>query len=149
MEAINTINYFTLTTGVLELHFDKIVIFDDTKKNHSSRLLNTALIFLYGVGSIYHGVKYKDDFSLYFGIIISILSIFFILKRNEFKKVDDEINLKDISAVSFKDFKDHTIIAEILTDKKSAREIIIENNDNIAIRFMNKLKELNINVSVD
>ena len=149
MEAINTINYFTLTTGVLELHFARIVIFDDAKKNHLSKMVTTVLGFLYAVASIFHGVKHNDNFSLYFGITLFLLLIFFIIKRNEFKRVDNEINLKDISKVTFKEFRDDTVIAKIITRQKRIREITIDNNDNIAIQFMRKLKELNINVSLD
>jgi hypothetical protein len=149
MEAINTINYFTLTTGVLELHFDKIVIFDDAKKNHLSKLVTSIILFLFGIALIFRGVKNNDNFLLYMGIILFLTTIFSSIKRNEFKRVDNEINLKDISKVTFKEFRDDTIIAKIITRQKRIREITIDNNDNIAIQFMRKLKELNINVSLD
>jgi putative ribosome biogenesis GTPase RsgA len=83
------------------------------------------------------------------GIILFLTTIFSSIKRNEFKRVDNEINLKDISKVTFKEFRDDTIIAKIITRQKRVREITIDNNDNIAIQFMRKLKELNINVSLD
>lgn len=145
-----SIKYFTLTEGVLELHSDKLVIFDDAKRNRFSNILVSVSGFLYALASIIRGYKDKEDWWFYFGIVLSLFWIFFfIIRKDEFHRIDDEIYLNDILEVSFKGGRNNTTIGTILTREKRIRKIIMENNENLANQFKNNLKELNIKVLND
>ena len=142
------IQYFTLTEGVLELHVDKLVIFDNAKKDRFSHLLITIGLLIYSVGFMYRGYKENDNVLLFIGIILALMEIFFLTKRkDELQRIDNEIFLKDITDVSFKDGKENTEVATIITGKNRRRKVIIEKTDNLPNRFKSNLKDLNINVS--
>ena len=142
------INYFTLTEGVLELHDEKLVIFDSAKRDRISNLLVTIGGVVYSVGFIIRGYKDKENLVIYTGIGLAIFFIsFLIIKKDELQRIDNEIYLKDISEVSFKEGKDDTTIAKIMKRKKRTRKIVIENRENLASQFKSNLKDLNIKVS--
>lgn len=71
------INYFTLTEGVLELHDEKLVIFDNAKRDRVSHLVSTIGILLYSLGFMFRGYKDNDNLFIYIGIILAIILLFF------------------------------------------------------------------------
>ncbi len=143
------IQYFTLTEGVLELHMDKLVINDNAKKNRFSHLIIMIGLLIYAVGFMFRGYKDNDNSLFAIGIILALMEIFFFIKRkDEMQRIDNEIYLKDISKVSFIDGKENTEVATIMTRKKNRRrKVIIEKTDNLPNRFKSNLKDLNIKVS--
>lgn len=142
------INYFTLTEGVLELHDEKLVIFDSAKKDRISNLLVTIGGVVYSVGFIIRGYKDNENLVVYTGIGLAIFFIsFLIIRKDELQGIDNEIYLKDISEVCFKKGRDDTTIATITMRKNRTRKVNIENLDNLPDQFKDNLNELNIKVS--
>jgi hypothetical protein len=146
------IQYFTLDDGVLELHEEKLVIFDKAKRKKLSDRLNSIFGILYSVSCIGIGLKKNDNDWLYFGIIllfIWIILIFAFQKKRIFENVDNEIKIKDISEVTFKRNKTGlTSVGDIKTKQNKIRQILISNDELQDLQLQEEFKKLNIETSL-
>lgn len=146
-----TIQYFTLDDGVLELHGEKLVIFDKAKRKKLLGRINTIFGIIYSVSCIGIGFKKNDNDWLIFGFLLLLLWMIIIIskttKRN-FEAVDNEINLKDISEVTFKTSKTGlTTVGEIKTKQNKIRQILISKTDLQDLKLQEELSKLNIETS--
>jgi len=146
------IQYFTLQDGVLELHDEKLVIFDKAKRKKLSDRLYSIFGIIYSVSCIGIGFKKNDNDWFYFGIIllfIWIILIFSFQKKRIFENVDNEIKIKDISEVTFKRNKTGlTSVGDIKTKKNKIRQILISNDELQDLKLQEEFKKLNIETSL-
>jgi len=76
-----TTQYFTLDDGVLELHNDKVVIFDEAKRKKMPGRISIISGTIYSISCIGRGFKENDNDWLFFGnfYFLSGLSLLLLL----------------------------------------------------------------------
>ena len=77
------INYFTLKEGVLELHIDKLIIFDNAKRERVSQLLYLLGLLVYSSGSFFRGLKDGEPSIIFIGIILLLIFVSYVFKRKK------------------------------------------------------------------
>ena len=143
-----SIKYFNLLDGSLEFHDQKLIIFDQAKRNRITFLLMTIGGLIYSIVTTIKGYKYHDNGEIWVGLILTILWILAsIYRRKQFQKVENEIFLSDISRVTFSiDKFDGSTLAKIMTKNNQQRRIKIIQEGDQDFDFKNLLVENNIKI---
>ena len=143
-----SIKYFNLLDGSLEFLYQKLIIFDQAKRNRITFLLMTIGGLIYSIVTTIKGYKYHDNGNFWFGLILTIIWILTsIYRRKQFQKVENEIFLSDISRVTFSiDKFDGSTLAKIMTKNNQQRRIKIIQEGDQDFDFKNLLVENNIKI---
>jgi len=112
----------TYKTKKAEITFkqDKVIINDNARKEHLTRILSSAMWTIYGIFSLLRYMKTGDDFLLWSGFIIGI-GHFVILIFNLFITTKNEIEKNDIVNMELKNRFGNKMLAIKLTNHKTRR----------------------------
>ena len=146
MEPVKT-QYFTLNDGVLELHEDKIVIFDKAKKNSILQRIGAVCWTIYAIATVLRAYKKDDyDFPFYLGIFLLLTWPLVLIKKIIARETTaGEIYLNDISSATFKNSTNREAkVCKIKTKQNRLRQILLSKVDLQDIKFQDELRKIHI-----
>ena len=140
--------YFNLTDGSLEFNEEKLIIFDNAKRDRKIRILNFISVLILSTTYLIRGIKHDDNEVLCLGIVTtSIWVLIIISERNQFYKISNEYQLNDIKHVKFSINKlDDSKIVIITTKTHRKRRIKLVNENNQDFDLQNLFIEHQISV---
>ncbi len=143
-----SIQYFNLYDGSLEFTGDKLIIFDNAKRNRNIFIISVTSSLIYSITTIINGHRRNDNDFFWFGVGLTVIWILLLIfKGKEFHKVENEILLSNVNKVKFSiDRFDGNIIAKILYKNNSLRKIKIVKEENQDRYFKALLNEHKINI---
>lgn len=142
------IKHFNLIDGSLEFYEKKVLIFDKARRNQIVNWIAAIGGLTYSIATLIRGYRLHDNENLWFGLILTILWILFLIfRRQQFQKIENEIFLSNINRVTFSINKfDGSIVAKIRTKNNLQRRIKIAQEGNQDFEFKNLLVEHKIKI---
>lgn len=122
------IQTFKLKKGEISFDRDKIIIFDNARKQKRKTLLTSTSWTFFGIMSVLRYMQTGDHFLLWTGLIIGIghfLKIIFTLLRT----VQNEISLKEVKSIKVKQRLGNKFLDINLKTNRPRRVFHVENSD--------------------